>query len=458
MSPPSSLPAHGTPSPSGLRFALNLPRTRHYPIVTARSILLTERRLGDYATFVDAGELASLRRAAAPLAGLRLLHLSASPFGSAVAETLAALIPLQRDLGILAEWRVLRSSQDADWRAVYEGISGGLTGGPVEEVHAGEPSGGFDLEQVAATYDVIVVHDPQLIDLASIPMSRTHARWLWHCHLDMRAAQANLWATIRRGLRAYESALFGHKAFVPADLDLPYVLVTYPALDPCSPRNRPLEASAARSIVQRLGVDPAKPLIGQFAPIGARYASFAALGAYWLAKREIPGLQLVLADASISPGEAPGLAHAVGEAAQVLEAAENDPDIHVLTLQAGLTATDVNALQRQVSVALAMAVPRGYDWGLLECQWKAKAGIAGQHGQLAEQVGLPVTSLPAALPADGPFGVVVDGAPAAAKAVVRLLRDPKVASGMGLRARDHIVSSQLITSLLRGYLQTLSRA
>ena len=72
-----------------------------------RTIRPRQRRLEDYAVAVEPEELAALRRLAEPLAGLRVLHLSAGPFGSTVAQTLSGLVPLQRDLGLLAEWQVL---------------------------------------------------------------------------------------------------------------------------------------------------------------------------------------------------------------------------------------------------------------------------------------------------------------------------------------------------------------
>ena len=45
---------------------------------------VTRRSLGQYAGIVAPACLAELRWLAAPLAGLRLLHLSASSFGSAL--------------------------------------------------------------------------------------------------------------------------------------------------------------------------------------------------------------------------------------------------------------------------------------------------------------------------------------------------------------------------------------
>ncbi len=87
-------------------------------------IRLGARRLDEYADSVGPNVLTMLRNLAAPLAGLRILHLSAGPYGSAVADTLAALVPLQRDLGLQADWHLLRGDAPRVWSALYEGLSG----------------------------------------------------------------------------------------------------------------------------------------------------------------------------------------------------------------------------------------------------------------------------------------------------------------------------------------------
>src|SRR6266545_118445 len=66
------------------------------------------RSLDEYAGIVDPEVLDELRACAAPLRGLRVLHLTAEPFGGAVRNSLTSLLPLQRDLGIVADWVVLR--------------------------------------------------------------------------------------------------------------------------------------------------------------------------------------------------------------------------------------------------------------------------------------------------------------------------------------------------------------
>ncbi|MDE3074103.1 MAG: hypothetical protein KGJ86_01625 [Chloroflexota bacterium] len=398
-------------------------------------VQVSEHRLGAYAPYVEPAELERIRRLAAKLRGLRVLHLSAGPFGSNVADVLASLLPLQRDLGIMADWRVLRCPGDDRWDGLYERLSGGTVERLSSTIEAAPSS--LDLQQLTSSFDVVVAHDPQVIGLdAGARNAKQQPRWLWHCHIDLRSAQPDLWASIRRGLGRFSAVLTPHPHFLGPEIPLPRINST-PSLDPCSPRNLPLSQDSVRAIVARLGLDPHRPTIGQFSPIGHRYASLATLGTYWLARRRIPDLQLVLADYSASSDE--GLDE---EAREVVEASSRDPDVHVFTRSSALTMMDLNALERHCAVILQAAVPRGFSRGVLEGHWKGKPAIVGQFGQLPDQVRRG-------------RGCVVDGAPAAADALVELLSSPKLAVDMGRRAQQHIQRQHLVTRLAADYLRIL---
>src|SRR5712691_10534711 len=84
-------------------------------------IRLGARSLDNYAEAVGPNVIATLRRQARAVAGRRILHLSAGPYGGAVAETLGALVPLQRDLGLEVDWHLLRGDAPRVWLALYEG-------------------------------------------------------------------------------------------------------------------------------------------------------------------------------------------------------------------------------------------------------------------------------------------------------------------------------------------------
>src|SRR5207247_7253217 len=79
-----------------------------------------------YERSAGAERIAQLRTLAAPLRGVRVLHVNATPYGGRVAEILSSEIPLLRDLGLAADWRVIRG--DTDFFRVTKLIHNGLQG------------------------------------------------------------------------------------------------------------------------------------------------------------------------------------------------------------------------------------------------------------------------------------------------------------------------------------------
>jgi trehalose synthase len=70
------------------------------------------KSLGDYATIATRGLMDEIRRLAEPLAGRRVVHLSATAFGGGVAEINYTLIPLMQDAGLDVEWRIIRGAEE----------------------------------------------------------------------------------------------------------------------------------------------------------------------------------------------------------------------------------------------------------------------------------------------------------------------------------------------------------
>src|ERR671932_15021 len=71
-----------------------------------------QKSLADYATMATRGLMDEIRRLAEPLAGRRLLHLSATAFGGGVAEINYALVPLMKDAGLEVEWRIVAGAEE----------------------------------------------------------------------------------------------------------------------------------------------------------------------------------------------------------------------------------------------------------------------------------------------------------------------------------------------------------
>src|SRR5690348_10921403 len=142
--------------------------------------------LADYATIVSRGLMEEIRRLAAPLAGARVLHLSATAFGGGVAEINYTLIPLMADAGLDVEWRIIHG-EEAFFNATktlhnaLQGSPQSLTDEQKQIFHRLNERNARELED---DYDFVIVHDPQpaaVID--HFPTSS--AQWIWRCHIDL---------------------------------------------------------------------------------------------------------------------------------------------------------------------------------------------------------------------------------------------------------------------------------
>ena len=74
------------------------------------------------------GLMDEIRALAEPLAGKRVLHLSATAFGGGVAEINYTLVPLMQDAGLEVEWRIIRGADD--FFNVTKTIHNALQGNP----------------------------------------------------------------------------------------------------------------------------------------------------------------------------------------------------------------------------------------------------------------------------------------------------------------------------------------
>src|SRR5215207_4285361 len=70
------------------------------------------KSLADYTTIATRGLMDEIRELAEPLAGRRVVHLSATAFGGGVSEILYTLIPLMRDVGLEVEWQVIYGREE----------------------------------------------------------------------------------------------------------------------------------------------------------------------------------------------------------------------------------------------------------------------------------------------------------------------------------------------------------
>jgi trehalose synthase len=401
------------------------------------------RSLHDYREFIGPDQVARLQQVAAPLKGIRILHLNVFPFGTRVAETLGTLTPLMNSLGMQVDWQVFRSSPEFDHvnQSMYRCLGGASLEWTPDQTARWLKYNSMNAELFEAKYDFVVVHDPQPTALRTAVMERGRlgdSRWVWHCHLDIGPAQRDVWQAIRPHVEGYDAVLFALPEYLPQGWSSTRVWYILPAIDPIHPRNAPLARETAEAILRRYGLDPDRPLVCQIAPLDPWADPLGTVEAFRGAKAQAPQAQLVIV-AAMAASEPRGRAY-YDSLAEVIA---GDPAIHLLSSLNYIGNIESNALERTASVLVQKSARfKGFPPGIAEAMWKGRPVITGAAGGAPWQV------------EDGETGLFAEHTGEFSERMAWLLGHPEAAEEMGQRGQQHIRDGFLITRYLEDYLET----
>jgi len=402
----------------------------------AQRVEVRRKPLEAYRHIIGDEQIALIRDLASGLRGLRVLELSATATGGGVAEMLSSLVPLQHDLGIDVEWRLIAGDRRffEVTKRVHNGLQGMAVGLRQDELDEYLRHNLAYAETLRGSWDIIVVHDPQPAAVLSAG-DRHGARWIWRCHIDSSEPDPDVWRFLRPFLAAYDRLVFTIDAFVPPDGDVPVTLIA-PGIDPLSSKNRELPMYLARETVAELGVDLARPLMIQVSRFDPWKDPLGVVETWRRARSEFPALQLALVGAMA--GDDPEGWRVYREIERVTR---GESDCLLLSNQVGVNAHEVNALQRVADVAVQKSIREGFGLVVSETLWKGTAMVAGRTGGIPLQL------------RDGETGRLATSVEEFAASVCELLRDPAEARALGVRGRHAVAERFLITRLLREQLE-----
>jgi len=397
------------------------------------------RLLEEYAQEAGPAAVDQLHQLSRSFQGRRIVHVNSTRSGGGVAEILEKLVPLTRELGIDVSWEVLEGNE-----AFYQCTKifhNGLQGAPLslskELLDAYEDTNGENAERLRDTLrdaDFVFIHDPQPAPLHSLIPDRKGI-WVWRCHIDVSHPHPPIWEALAPQVEDYDASIFSLDAFA-RPLPHPRYIIP-PSIDPLSPKNEALPLTEVAAVREEFGLDPARPLLLQVSRFDRFKDPVGVIQAYRMAGKFAPGLQLVLAGGTASDDPE-------GEEvlAEVKEAAEGDPDLHILLLPPDAHRT-INALQRAADIILQKSIREGFGLTVTEGMWKGKPVIGGRTGGIRIQL------------VDHETGFLVSSPEGAALRIRQLLRDPALRTALGHRAREFVRDQFLITRLLREHLTVL---
>ena len=334
-------------------------------------------RIEDYIPIVGEATVEELGLLAERLRGKTILNINSTAVGGGVAEILTRMIPLLDQLGVKAEWDVIKG--DEKFFVTTKKFHNGLHGVPVD-IAADEYDHFLEVNRYNAEQfrfgDIVFVHDPQPVALIE-KRSTLGKNWLWRCHIDFSRPDPEIWNFLKQFIVRYDSAVFSAPAF-SQKLPIPQVLIA-PSIDPLSDKNKELDEKTIDEVFSRFGIDRSRPVVTQISRFDYLKDPLGVIQAYKLAKANVD-MQLVLAGGGATDDpEGPLIME------QVKAEAEKDPDIFALFLPPA-SDIEINALQRGSTVILQKSLKEGFGLTVSEALWKGKPTIAGAVGGIPLQI------------------------------------------------------------------------
>jgi trehalose synthase len=399
------------------------------------------KALADYATIASRGLMDQIRALAEPLAGKRVLHLSATAFGGGVAEINYTLIPLMRDAGLETEWRII-AGQDEFFdvtKTIHNALQGSAQGLSEEQRAVFSKYNRLNAEALEGEFDFVIVHDPQPVGIVEHARD-VGAHWIWRCHIDLSTPNREVLDFLTPSIARHDAAIFHRRQYVPSAAVMPTSYIWPPAIDPLAPKNMALSAEDAAYIVDQFGIDVERPLITQVSRFDPWKDPLGVIEAWRLVRRQHPDVQLALVG-SMAHDDPEGWDYY----GQTVDAAGGDPDVYILSNLNNVGSVEVNAFQVHSAAVLQKSTREGFGLTVTEALWKGRPVVAGRVGGIVDQI------------EPGQTGFLVDSVEECAAAVVAILDDPGTARLMARRGKEHVRLHFLTPRLLRDWLALFNR-
>jgi len=399
------------------------------------------KSLADYATIATRGLMDEIRRLAEPLAGKRIVHLSATAFGGGVAEINYTLIPLMQDAGLEVEWRIIQGENEffEVTKTIHNALQGNPQGLTEEQRQTFRRYQELNAKEFEDDYDFVIVHDPQPVGMIDFfPDSR--AKWIWRGHIDFSTPNQDVFDFIIPSLGRYDAAIFHMRDYVPKAQGLPESYIWPPAIDPLAPKNMALSAEDAAYIVDQFGIDVERPLLTQVSRFDPWKDPLGVIDAYRVVKQRFPDVQLALVG-SMAHDDPEGWDYYN----QTVSYAAGDADIYILSNLNNVGSVEVNAFQVHSAAVIQKSIKEGFGLTVTESLWKTRPTVAGRVGGIVTQI------------TDGETGWLVDSSMECAEACIEIMRDPVEARQRALRGKEYVRRHFLTPRLLRDWLVLFNR-
>ncbi len=394
--------------------------------------------LKQYQKIAGGEQIGELRAKAELLKDKHILCINSTSHGGGVAEMLNSSVVLFNLLDIDMGWRTLHGS--SDFFNVTKRIHNSLQGERIKltqkkkEIYYNTNKRFSIFTHI--DHDMVIVHDPQPLPL--IDFYEKKQPWICRFHVDLSRPDRGTWSYIRNFVNKYDHLVVSKENYKKR-LKIPQTVI-YPAIDPLSPKNRPISERTVKRNLEEHDIDRSIPIITQISRFDKWKDPVGVIKIFERVRRKEKCQLVVLGSFSVDDPE--------GQ--RIFERTERmrNKSRHRDEIKLILDTTDVmvNCIQKESAVVIQKSLREGFGLVVSEALFKGTPVVASNVGGIPFQV------------MDGMNGFLrdPDNLEGFAACVCKLLGDEKLRNEMGRRGRIHVTNNFLVTRLMVDWLNLMS--
>jgi len=266
------------------------------------------------------------------------------------------------------------------------------------------------------------------ITLPIIEYSKRNGPWIWRCHIDLSKPNRKLWNYLLPYILNYDAMIISIREY-RKKIKIPQFFFM-PAIDPFSIKNREMSDKEIKGRLNHYNIPTDLPLVVQVSRFDRWKDPLGVIKAFKTARRKVDATLVLLGN----------LATDDPEGFEVYQSLLEHREERIIISDRGDDTALVNALQRRAAVVLQKSIREGFGLAVTEAMWKGTPVVGGNVGGIRYQI------------KDGDNGFLVSSIQGAAERIIQLIKDEKLRTQMGNRARESVRERFLMTYLLEKYL------
>lgn len=382
----------------------------------------------DYEKFIGAKAVNRIKEKARTLQDFHVSHVNSTYYGGGVAEMLSPLSLLMNSVGIKTGWRVIKGSPD--FFSITKKMHNALQGANINltdmKKQIYEQTIYENVVRQNLDHDFVIIHDPQPLPI--IGYSKKNGPWIWRCHIDLSKPDQKIWNYLLPYILKYDAMIISIKEY-RKKIRIPQFLFK-PAIDPFSIKNREMSDKEIEERLNHYNIPTDLPLVVQVSRYDRWKDPLGVIKTFKTARRKVDATLVLLGN----------LATDDPEGFEIYQSLMEHREDRIIISDQGDDTALVNALQRRADVVLQKSIREGFGLTVAETMWKGKPVIGGNVGGIRYQI------------KDGENGFLVSSIQGAAERIIQLIKDEKLGTQMGKRARESVKERFLMTCLLEEYL------